>query len=810
MTKFQYAYLAAVYLYSMKPIYFFFLLGVGNLIAQSGLAPLTVDKIMRDPKWIGSSPSNVQWAEDSKSIYFQWNPDLGQADSTYQYIIGDKSSNLKKLSVKQNARLVTQDAMVFNSDRTAYVYNLNGDIYYQSMYMSNPIAVTQTLEMEFNPVFIFDQTAIGYNRGDNLYAWTIEDGSTIQLTNFIKTSRPKMVPAESMQETWLKNDQLREFDILRERKSRKDLSDSMSTIKKRFLLSRVIKPIYTEEKLLSSIQASPSGKYISYKLISASRSKQTTVPNYVTESGFTENIPARTKVGAMEGTQSLHILNKESDSVIEVKTNMLEGIRSVPLFYKDYPAMYTKMIKDSAVKQVSFSNLIYSPSGDQAVVDIRSNDNKDRWICLLDLNTGELRSIDHQHDEAWIGGPGIGSRFGGGNQGWLNHFQYYFQSEKTGYAHLYVYDLITMQTNAITQGTFEVQKVSLSNDKSKFYITTNQIHPGEQHFYHIPVKGGEGVKITSMTGANNVSLSPDEKYVAILHSYSNKPWELYIQENKVNSLPIQITAKGMSSEFKSYAWRDPELITFSARDGAKVYGRLYKPTKKTSNKAAVIFVHGAGYLQNAHKWWSSYFREYMFHNLLVDQGYTVIDIDYRGSAGYGRDWRTGIYRFMGGKDLTDHIDAAGYLVANHGVLSNKIGIYGGSYGGFITLMGLFTSPETFAAGAALRPVTDWAQYNHPYTSNILNEPTRDSIAYKKSSPIYHAAGLKKPLLICHGMVDVNVHYQDAVKLTQRLIELKKENWELASYPMEDHGFIEPGSWTDEYKRILKLFNTWLN
>lgn len=794
----------------MKPIYFFFLLGMGNLIAQSALAPLTVDKIMRDPKWIGSSPSNIQWSEDSKSIYFQWNPDLGRADSTYQYNIGDKTFNIKKLSVKQNARLVTQDDLVYNYDRTAYVYNLNGDIYYQSIYMSNPVAVSQTLETESNPVFIFDQTAIGYHRGDNLYAWMIEDGSTIQLTNFIKTSMPKMVSAESIQETWLKYDQLREFDILRERKSKKDLFDSMAAIRKRFLLTRAIKPIYTEDKILSGIQASPSGKYISYRLVSASRAKQTIVPNYVTESGFTENIPARTKVGAWEGSQSLYIINRESDSVIEVKTNTLEGIRSVPLYYQDYPATYAKMLKDSAVKQVAFSNLIYNPSGDQAMVDIRSNDNKDRWICLLDLTSGVLRNIDHQHDEAWIGGPGIGSRFGGGNQGWINNHSYYFQSEKTGYSHLYVYDLITMQTKAITQGTYEVQKVSLSNDKSKFYITTNQVHPGEQHFYHIPVEGGEGVKITSMTGANNVSLSPDEKYLAILHSYSNKPWELYIQENKVNSSPLQITDKGRSSEFKSYAWRDPELITFKARDGANVFARLYKPMKKASNKAAVIFVHGAGYLQNAHKWWSSYFREYMFHNLLVDQGYTVIDIDYRGSAGYGRDWRTGIYRFMGGKDLSDHIDAAKYLVANHGVMSTKIGIYGGSYGGFITLMGLFTSPETFAAGAALRPVTDWAQYNHPYTSNILNEPARDSIAYKKSSPIYHAAGLNKPLLICHGMVDVNVHYQDAVKLTQRLIELKKENWELASYPMEDHGFVEPGSWTDEYKRILKLFNTWLN
>ena len=127
----------------------------------------------------------------------------------------------------------------------------------------------------------------------------------------------------------------------------------------------------------------------------------------------------------------------------------------------------------------------------------------------------------------------------------------------------------------------------------------------------------------------------------------------------------------------------------------------------------------------------------------------------------------------------------------------------------MTLMALFTQPDVFKAGAALRPVTDWAHYNHGYTSNILNEPVNDSIAFAKSSPINFAAGLKNHLLICHGMVDLNVNFQDAVRLSQRSIELGKDNWELATYPVEDHGFVEPSSWTDEYKRILKLFDTYL-
>ena len=120
-------------------------------------------------------------------------------------------------------------------------------------------------------------------------------------------------------------------------------------------------------------------------------------------------------------------------------------------------------------------------------------------------------------------------------------------------------------------------------------------------------------------------------------------------------------------------------------------------------------------------------------------------------------------------------------------------------------MAMFTAPDVFAAGAALRPVTDWAHYNHGYTSNILNVPQGDSLAYVRSSPIYHAEGFKGALLICHGLVDTNVHAQDSIRLAQRLIELRKKNWELALYPVESHGFTEPTSWMDEYRRILKLF-----
>ena len=218
-----------------------------------------------------------------------------------------------------------------------------------------------------------------------------------------------------------------------------------------------------------------------------------------------------------------------------------------------------------------------------------------------------------------------------------------------------------------------------------------------------------------------------------------------------------------------------------------------------------LFVHGAGYLQNVSARYPNYFREQMFNHMLVERGYLVLDLDYRASEGYGRNWRTAIYRQMGHPELEDYLDGIDWLVENQQGDRDRVGIYGGSYGGFMSLMALFRAPEAFDAGAALRPVTDWTSYNHGYTSNILNTPDIDPEAYAKSSPIEFAENLQGSLLIAHGMMDDNVFYQDSVRLSQRLIELRKDKWTLAGYPLERHGYIQPESWYDQYRRIFELF-----
>jgi dipeptidyl aminopeptidase/acylaminoacyl peptidase len=776
-----------------------YLLAILNVfISLSVLAQtpqLTVEKIMRDPKWIGSAPTNIQWSADSKTVYFLWNPVNAENDSLYSASLTNPAPT--KVRKEDRILLATGD-MLFNKNQTKAVFEKFGDLYLHDVVTRKTTQITNTLALEFSPLFSSDEKKIFFTSDQNLYSWEISTGVLAQLTDFKKGKKPSSTPLTE-QEKWLREDQLRNFEVLKQREERKAMADK---IRKSENPHRP-KEFYTDEKNVELIRISPDGKFISFRLTRQVRPKATIVPNYVTTTGFTEDINARTKVGAALNSQELFLYDVAKDTIVQLSTKELPGIQDKIAFGK--PKVEKKADdkeKKPEYRGVTFSQMTWAENGGRAAVVINSNDNKDRWIAILDPASRKLTSIDRLHDDAWVN-SNPGWSFNNPYSGWLNSNQLWFLSEETGYSHLYTVDVSSGAKKAITSGNYEVQSVQVPNSKKYFYLTTNEVHPGEKHLYRVPLAGGKGEKLTSMTGSHEIKISPDEKNIAFRYSYSNKPWELFVMENKPGAKATQIT-NSLTEEFKSYPWRDPELVTIKARDNATIYGRLFKP--QNPNGAAVVFVHGAGYLQNAHKWWSSYFREYMFHNLLTDKGYTVLDLDFRASAGYGRDWRTGIYQFMGGKDLTDNIDGAKFLVDNHGVDAKRIGIYGGSYGGFITLMAMFTTPDVFAAGAALRPVTDWAHYNQGYTANILNVPYMDSLSYAKSSPIYYADGLKGALLICHGMVDVNVHFQDVVRLQQRLIELGKDNWEVAAYPVEDHGFVEPSSWTDEYKRILKLFD----
>jgi dipeptidyl aminopeptidase/acylaminoacyl peptidase len=801
---------------------------------------LTVDSIMRGPKLVGTPPAGIHFSKDSSLIYFNWQKAADERSAMYS--VNRDGSGLKQLTPDE-ARADQNRTGRLDRARKRLLALDNGDVViYDAASGARLRQITRTATPESSPRWARNDTAVTFTRDGNLFIMSLDPKDDVtafaQLTDInVATETPATAPVsangraggagrgaggaaggrgtgtgaagmtdaqrllaeqERQLMEYLKNQQGgRGAQVGGARGNAAASTTSIPTTIARLSLS-------SRQNVLD-LQLSPDEKYV---WVSVNERPEGTprgqdVPNYVTSSAYPEMIPGRSNVGDVQGRRLLAAIQTGANHAVWADASAFAGVER-----KAKPA------DPDEPRQLNWTALDMSDDGTYAVVAIRSLDNKDRWFATVDPATGKATVIDWLHDDAWIREQNVGTTAGlGGGTGiaWLpDNKRFLFLSEKDGYLHLYSVDMSASQpvAKALTNGKWEVTDARLSNDRKTVFLTTNEVHPGERQFYTMSVDGGARTRITTMTGSNEVTISPDEKSLAILYSYSTKPPELFTMSLAPGATAVQVTVSP-SEEWRAFKWIDPKVITYKTRDGQAVYARLYTPemigAKRDPKKPAVIFVHGAGYLQNAHKYWSTYFREYMFNNLLASRGYVVLDPDYRASSGYGRDWRAAIYRHMGGKDLEDVVDGAKFLVDTEKVDPKHIGVYGGSYGGFITLMAMFTTPDVFAAGAALRPVTDWAHYNHGYTSNILNVPQNDPEAYKQSSPIYFADGLKGRLLICHGMVDTNVFFQDSVRLVQRLIELRKENWEIAPFPVENHGFTEETSWADEYKRILKLF-----
>ncbi|TNE53367.1 MAG: S9 family peptidase [Bacteroidetes bacterium] len=755
-------------------------------------AQLKLENIMRGDDFIGHQPENAFWSWDSKRIYFSWNPGNEPGNSLFYWESGRPSVHTAYERDILDSYLSDPE----QHGRSQRYYIRSGAIYAFNTQDKKHTLIYQSSTPVRELVFVQNEQLFYFVQAGNLFRFDRSKGSIQQVTNFQKGQETK----GDKESDFLSEQQMELFQYIKDEKERKKWRKETREREK----APFPTAIYSGNFFVNNIQLTANEEYVLYRLSQYKSGKETTYADYLTEDGHTQGKPAREKVSINNYSEhKLGIYQLSRDSFYYVDFSHLSGLDEQASYLELYEP--TK-IADPKPRRIVMSEVVMNEKGDQCVLIVRSQDNKDRWIVSLDLETGKIDELEHQHDPAWIGGPGISSwNFVLGTLGFLEDGEsIYFQSEESGFSHLYSMHIHTKKKKQLTSGNWEVRSVQLSRDKKHFYIEANKSHPGNRDLYKLPTKGGELIPILVKDGFHEVSISPDEKQLAVRYSYKNKPWELYIASNKANTECKQIT-QSSSEAFRAYQWKEPEVIHFKARDENEVYARIYQPESARKNGAAVIFVHGAGYLQNAHNRWSSYSREYMFHNLLVDEGFTVLDIDYRASDGYGRDCRTAIYRHMGGKDLSDQLDGRKLLIEQYGIDSNRVGIYGGSYGGFITLMALLTEPGKFACGAALRSVTDWAHYNHGYTSNILNYPETDPEAYRRSSPIYFAENLSDPLLMLHGVVDDNVQFQDVVRLSQRFIELGKKDWELALFPAEAHGFRKSSSWTDEYRRIHELF-----
>lgn len=451
-------------------------------------------------------------------------------------------------------------------------------------------------------------------------------------------------------------------------------------------------------------------------------------------------------------------------------------------------------------------NLATSHDGRYLVIDYLDADMKSRTAELYDLIEKTNRTIFQDSTQGWISMGSSDLKF------IPDSYDLIIQSEKDGWAHLYRYSIPKQTTEQLTKGSFEVSWFDFVDEKT-MVIVSSEVNLGERHIYHFDLKKKSIKKLTTESGyRQNFNLSHTKNYLVYEKTYWNEPHDLYLLNVKKPGKEVKLTHT-TPELFKTIEWQTPEYWRFTGRDGeTDISMTLLKPLYYTPEKEypVVVFVHGAGSLQNVYPGWSNhYYREYMFHQYLNVKGFFVVEIDYRHSTGYGRKFREDVTNWMGKYETEDIEDGLDYAQSKLGNLDlNRVGIYGGSYGGFMALYAVSVSPDRFHAAAALRAVTNWENYyyaNPWYTQPRLGTPERDPEHYKRSSPLTYADSLKRPVYILHGLMDNNVGFQDAVQYVEKLIQSGNTRFDMMLYPTERHSFRDPDAWFDEYRRIDTFF-----
>lgn len=749
--------------------------------------PLTLETVMAHPDWIGTPVEQVWWSGDAATILYT----RKREGSPVREVFAQPSAGGEGRLLDAAARATADAAFpVFDADRTRMAFIRDGDVFVRDLRTQVLQPLTRDNEEQADLRFSTDGTAMLYRTGDRWWRQALAGGPP-QLLVELKTGK---APGSEPPSDDLRDAELRLINTLARQRGDRDALLADARARRMADGSAAPEPVFLGEGMRiagSLLSGDASHLLVVLEPAEAAEGRTGAMPRYINESGYEDTESVRTRVGRNPPIgQSLRLVDLRDGRQRELALDGLPGITEDPL------AALRKAAGQPPLEGLRPLRVLASASGPDGrlVLQLRSVDNKDRWLVRVDTAKGSLTLVHHLYDAAWI-------NWSFNEFGFLADGRLWWLSEENGYSHL----AVEGRRKPLTEGRWEVSAPQLVADGQQFVFVCNRRDPGDYELCSVAVDGGEVRELTSVDGIEDFVLSPDGQKIALRWSAPFIPPQLGVVNTTGGE--VRRLTDTRSPAFKGRPWRDPQFVQVPSSDGAgMIHGKLYTPERMEPGKRypVVMFVHGAGYLQNVHRRWPVYFREQMFHQLLTEHGYLVLDLDFRASEGYGRDWRTAIYRRMGTPELQDYKDGLDWLVANHQADRDHAGIYGGSYGGFMSLMAMFKAPGLFQAGAALRPVTDWRHYNHEYTSNILDTPALGDQVYRDSSPIEHAEQLRGQLLIAHGMMDDNVLFQDSVRLAQRLIELKKPGWELAGYPLERHGYVQPEAWYDQYRRIFEL------
>jgi len=381
--------------------------------------------------------------------------------------------------------------------------------------------------------------------------------------------------------------------------------------------------------------------------------------------------------------------------------------------------------------------------------------------------------------------------------------RFVWSSERSGYRHLYVFDLQGKQLAQITKGDWQITGLdALDEVKGIAYFTATEKSPLERQVYRVGLDGGGFARITKEDGTHGATFAPDG--AAFVDTYSNAATPGRQDLYRSDGTHIAAINENMVTELADYHLSPMEFLTVKSRDSVLLNATMIKPPDFDPKKKypVLVYTYGGPHAQVIRNAWGG--ANFLWHELMAQKGYIIFSLDNRGSAARGHAFETPLHLRLGKQELEDQRDGVAWLKTLPYVDANRIGIWGWSYGGHMTLHAMFEASDDFKAGFAGGPVTDWHYYDSIYTERYLGLPQQNEKGYEDSSPVKYARQLKGKLMIAHGTGDDNVHFANTLSVINDLIDAGKYV-EVLAFPGRGHGVSDPPARRVLMQRVTQFF-----
>ncbi len=362
-------------------------------------------------------------------------------------------------------------------------------------------------------------------------------------------------------------------------------------------------------------------------------------------------------------------------------------------------------------------------------------------------------------------------------------------SEMSGYKHIYIYDMRSGDTRAVTQGNFDVQSyLGVDEEEGRVYYLAREESPLTNHLYSVNLDGSGKTRLTSGQGTHSPSFSKGFRYFINRFSTASSPPVYSIHESDGSLVSILENNEELRERVDSHGFTEPEFFSFTTSDGVSLNAQMIRPPgfDPANEYPLLMYVYGGPGHQAVVDSWNP--MNGVWFQMLAQMGYVVVTVDNRGTGGRGEEFRKMTYLQLGRYETEDQIEAARYLGSLDFIDASRIAIFGWSYGGYLSSLCLAKGADYFSAAIAVAPVTSWRFYDTIYTERYMRTPQENPDGYDDNSPINHVDKIRGSYLLVHGSADDNVHYQNTMEMTDALIEAGVD-FELMIYPDHDHSIF---------------------